>query len=759
MLWAKSWLDLQARHSIRTLMDNAYYLAANQDVAAARILPTVHFIFQGYLESRNPSPGFAVDSYLARYPDVYRSGINPLLHYALFGRREQRFSAADPLAVVAGNVRAVAAFGAQKEMSSYQTPAALYMNNAWPADRPLVTVIIVCFNYGKYVREALASVLDQTFQDFEVIVVEGGSTDPDTIAEVRRLEPDAPPNVRILYRSESHLVGDNRNFGIREARGRYIVCLDADDKLKPAYLEIAVFLAETCGYDLVYPSIQAFGASDLRWNVVDATLPVLMRENQVSTIALFRKSVWAHIGGFRDWGLGEAYVPEDWELWLRMIAHGFRPKSISSALMLYRVHAGSLSSGCRLGTVRQREQIQEANQELLNNFAPPPPTVSILNREINLFRDCAPAPRPGVLLALPFVTIGGAEKLIATVANGLVRAGRSIVVTTSIALPPSMPENFQLFEPLTTHIYNLPSLFDDPRLWREFYLYLLRAKNIDTVFMAGSEFVYHLLPEIRSMFPAVRVIDQLFNEVVHVYNNRRYSEYIDTTVVPSQALADCLIKDHGADQQRIRVIPHGVEVSEEECARATQLPPQFRGKFVVGFFGRLSSEKAPKLFVEIARLLRAVDDVCFIMTGEGPERETVMDLIRHYRLSSRFYAPGFVESAAPLMRAADVMVLPSTIDGMPLAVIEAQLLGKPVIASRVGSLPSMVLDGETGFLCDIGDVDAFADRILRLRRDPALRSQMAERAAQHACQNFGAGRMIAQYEAVMFGDGEAAVEQ
>src|SRR6202007_1951064 len=98
------------------------------------------------------------------------------------------------------------------------------------------------------------------------------------------------------------------------ARGRYVCCLDQDDMLAQVYLEAAVFLAEVFGYELVYPSLAAFGKpgarwayghANLRWVVEDPSFPEILSENQVPNCALFTRSSWAHVGGYRDFGTFE----------------------------------------------------------------------------------------------------------------------------------------------------------------------------------------------------------------------------------------------------------------------------------------------------------------------------------------------------------------------------------------------------------------------------------------------------------------------
>jgi glycosyltransferase involved in cell wall biosynthesis len=176
------------------------------------------------------------------------------------------------------------------------------------------------------------------------------------------------------------------------------------------------------------------------------------------------------------------------------------------------------------------------------------------------------------------------------------------------------------------------------------------------------------------------------------------------------------------------------------------LPAAAAGKVVVAFFGRLSSEKAPDIFVEIARTLSSCGGLFFVMTGEGPEREKTLALIREYGLEDHFHVPGFVDNVEPLMRVSDIIVLPSRIDGMPLVVLEAQALGKPVVASRVGSLPLMVEHESSGFLCEISDLPEFCRRILLLANDPGLRKKMGLLGHQNIQTAYRADRMLAAYE-------------
>jgi glycosyltransferase involved in cell wall biosynthesis len=794
----------EGRATWAACFDANYYNNAYPDVARSGVAPWFHYLLCGYLENRNPSASFDSAYYRSRHPDVRDAGINPLLHYSLFGRKEQRISTlartlssrppSSPAALAPQFHRTLFA---REEVSSLED-----------RETPLVSVVVPCFNYGQYVEQAIHSVLAQTFTNIEIIVVEGGSTDGTTPQVLRDLERKGLPGTRFVYRTEAHMAGENRNFAIGLARGRYICCLDADDLLKPIYLEMAVFLAEFYGYDIVYPSVRCFEGSDFDWLLGDPTWPEIMDGNQICTVAMFRRAAWARVGGFLDWGKGETHVPEDWAFWVRLLGHGFRGKNIREPLMLYRVHSGGLWSTRGSTLEYEREAIREANPQLfVSGFVPPTPSLdrpaaawdnliepagSLEELAQNgVRRETVPDPpggahrtlcaleerarttepgsaeylrvpdllegragpvrvsHPAILFAVPLIINGGAEKVFATLARALIQRGHKVVVITTLVPAATIPDCTESFEAVTPYLYSLPRLLQDQEdRWSDFLYFLLKRHQIGTILIAGCDFVYQLLPEIADAFPQIAILDQLFNDGVHFHTNHHYAAYIDTTFVPSQKLADQLISGC-READKVCVIPHGIDMEELAVPDATfdssKLPQHFRGKFLVSFFGRLSVEKAPADFVEIARRLRSYEEICFLMTGEGQERAAVLALIERYGMQDRIHTPGFVDNIHTLMALSDVVVVPSHLDGMPLVVFEAQACGKPVVASAVGSIPDVIADGKTGLLCAPGDVNGFAERILKLWRSPELRRSIGHAARAWVRAHHSAESMNARY--------------
>ena len=126
---------------------------------------------------------------------------------------------------------------------------------------PLVSIIIPCYNYGQYVEEAIDSVLNQTIKNIEIIVVDDGSTDPNTIKILKNLKK---PKTKIIHQ-ENQTQAIARNNGIKISKGKYICCLDADDKLEPTYLEECIIRMEMENLDVCSTWLREFEDSDGIW--------------------------------------------------------------------------------------------------------------------------------------------------------------------------------------------------------------------------------------------------------------------------------------------------------------------------------------------------------------------------------------------------------------------------------------------------------------------------------------------------------------
>jgi GT2 family glycosyltransferase/SAM-dependent methyltransferase len=202
-----------------------------------------------------------------------------------------------------------------------------------------VSVVVPCFNLGAYLDEAVESVLGQTYQDFEIVIVDDGSDDAATrhlLASYRR------PKARVI-RAPHGGVARARNRGLHGSAGRYVSFLDADDVYESEYLAKAVEAMDSAP-ELAFVGcwLKAFGDADFSWTPERCDFPHLLAEDTVCTAALMRRDIVLAAGGFDDNPSIDGY--EDWELPVRLVAQGHRGSIIPEFLFRYRIRAGSKSS-------------------------------------------------------------------------------------------------------------------------------------------------------------------------------------------------------------------------------------------------------------------------------------------------------------------------------------------------------------------------------------------------------------------------------
>jgi glycosyltransferase involved in cell wall biosynthesis len=208
--------------------------------------------------------------------------------------------------------------------------------------RPLVTVVIPCYNQAPFLSEAIESVLSQSYPNFEVVVVDDGSTDNTSQVASRYAEA----GVRLI-RQENRGPSAARNRSLDEARGKYVVFLDSDDRLLPEALEVGVRELEShpeCAF--VFGRLRVVGTEG---SYVGAPLPpyirtdyygALLRDNYIGTpgVAMFRRSVFDSVGGF-DTSL---HAAEDYDLYLR-VASEFPIHHHDRLVVSWRRHGANTS--------------------------------------------------------------------------------------------------------------------------------------------------------------------------------------------------------------------------------------------------------------------------------------------------------------------------------------------------------------------------------------------------------------------------------
>jgi len=174
------------------------------------------------------------------------------------------------------------------------------------------------------------------------------------------------------------------------------------------------------------------------------------------------------------------------------------------------------------------------------------------------------------------------------------------------------------------------------------------------------------------------------------------------------------------------------------------------GAQVVGFLGRLSSEKGPDVFLRAALAARArLPDAHFVFVGDGPLAPQLRESIARFGLEDRVHLAGLRRDVASVLNDIDVLVSSSHSEAMPLAVMEALASGVPVVATRVGGVPDMIDQGESGWLVAPADFEDIAARLQQILGTPEELARMGAAARRRAVEKMSLSDTVERMAALM----------
>ncbi|MBZ0159109.1 glycosyltransferase family 4 protein [Candidatus Methylomirabilis sp.] len=223
-------------------------------------------------------------------------------------------------------------------------------------------------------------------------------------------------------------------------------------------------------------------------------------------------------------------------------------------------------------------------------------------------------------------------------------------------------------------------------------------------------------------------------------------------IAVSEQVKGDLIAYGVAPSGKIRVIPLGLEldpflgcaVYKGEFRRELDLDDNAR---LVGIVGRIVPIKNHRLFLQAAALVIASEPAArFVIVGDGALRLEMEQQARALGIADRVLFTGWRRDLPRIYADLDVLTVSSNNEGTPVSVIEAMAAGCPVVATRVGGLPDLITDGETGFLVPPSDAQALAAAILRVLRDPETAGRMGRTARASVQQRFTMKRLISDME-------------
>jgi glycosyltransferase involved in cell wall biosynthesis len=231
-----------------------------------------------------------------------------------------------------------------------------------------------------------------------------------------------------------------------------------------------------------------------------------------------------------------------------------------------------------------------------------------------------------------------------------------------------------------------------------------------------------------------------------IYNHldRMALKKFNALAAVSDAVAQRLLA-FGVPPEKIKTIANGIDVTAFERAQPLPLLKD-EGSIVVGVVARLDLQKGFEYLLRAAReLCKMFPGLKIVIAGEGPDRSAIEEMIEQYGLQSSVVLAGQQSNMPAVYAAMDIFVLPSLNEGLPMTVLEAMAASKPVIATRVGAIPSVIRDGENGLLVVPKDTEGLRNAVASLLNDPARRRRLGDQAHAWVSQNYTSEAMALKY--------------
>lgn len=629
--------------------------------------------------------------------------------------------------------------------------------------QPVVSVITPYYNTDEVFLDTARSLLNQSLQQFEWIIVDDGSTDEASVLQLRDV---AAGDARIrVIRQENAGPAAARNTAFKQSRGRYIGLLDSDDMLEPTFLEKCVwFLESNPNFGFCNTWSVNFGDEQFLWTTGFERGAAHLDANSGPPLSVIRRDAFEASGGFDESiRLGH----EDWDFWLALANAGYWGHTLPEFQEWYRKRtSGRFYQLMQSGSVHREfeARIAAKHGHLRNGFPAPtikhpepyetvPPAASFSNE-----LEQAPGTR-AILFLVPWMVTGGADRVNLDWIAELTRHGHRVSVCATLQ---SANEWYPQFARLTPDVFILTNFLrcaDYPRFLR----YLIESRGIDTVVIAGSTLGYQLLPYLRTHCPQTVFVDLCHLVEPDWMNGSHarfavgYQEMLDLNLVTNAHVRDWMV-GRGADAARIEVCYTGMDIERLEAAAShRQQAREALGLAsdvpVIVFAGRLCEQKRPRFLIDILQALDARQfDFRALVIGDGELRPDVEARLKETRLSGKVRLLGSVDHQRWLLAlaASDVFLLPSGFEGISVALLEAMGMGVVPVTAAVGG-QSEVIDASCGFPIPAGpgELERYVDALAALATDTQRRQETARAARERIVSRFSAAATTARLLAAL----------
>jgi glycosyltransferase involved in cell wall biosynthesis len=626
-----------------------------------------------------------------------------------------------------------------------------------------VSIITPFHNTEELFAETVVSVVAQSLQNWEWIIVDDGSDDAEALARLDHLTKDEA-RIRLIHQQNAGPAAA-RNAAFRHCSGRYLCLLDSDDMIEPTYLEKCMwFLDSNPEFAFCNSYSVVFGDQTFLWSVGFETNKEHIHANSGPPISLVRREAFAEVGGFDE---SIRFGHEDWDFWLAMAKAGHWGYTIREYLQWYRKRGGGrYEQILRSGNVNDefRKFITRKYAGLKAVFPNPqrrqPQPYETVQTSWPASNQRPPNPNGRrILFLVPWMVVGGADRVNLDLIEGLVGDGHDVAVCATLQADHRWECKFAELTPDVFVLPNFLHLHDFPR----FLAYLIQSRQVDTVVITGSTIGYQLLPYLRAAAPQTAFVDLSHVEEPHWLNGGHprfgvgYQDALDLNVVTTRHLAQWM-GERGADPTRIRVMHTGVRPPRSN--RSEREREAVRARFgingdvpIVVFAGRICEQKRPAVLAEVLKEARDIGlRFHALVIGDGDLRPMFEGLVARYELRSCVQTLGSLphDQWLEILLGADILLIPSRYEGISVALLEAMAAGVVPIVARVGGQEEIVGEAE-GYLISQGgeEVREYVRALERLVANPTDRQAKSRRCQDLIASEYSWRKTIDDFERIL----------
>lgn len=645
--------------------------------------------------------------------------------------------------------------------------------------KPKVSVLMTAYNTETYIAEAIESVLGQTFSDLELIIIDDGSSDK-TLEIIKSYDD---PRIRLIARENRGRV-NSLNEGVNMAEGELLAIMDSDDVAQPKRLEKQVRYLDTHPECSVVTStiklIDGHGEFLPDWeedkaNITPEQIKGLMPyENCIANPTATGKTIL-----FKKFGYNINQISEDYDLWLRILSAGYSIHKINEPLLHYRIRSDSITQLSNSLSVPKKNLTFKyrylLNQIKAGRFGRIEAKVlwsflqllvpMLIRKIIYILKRPFPSltplgrmvlkPKRKILFIVPWMTVGGADRVFLDVVRALHSKKCTVYCVSTV---PSPNEWLPLFKKYCKEVVNATNDVREQDI-AQFLVDYVSKNQIDTIVTSNTVAGYIALDGIKQVRPAAKIYDIIHGQGGKAegggmpLHSTPFDKYIDKRIVVTKYMRDYLVKKFSIDPGKIVVIHNGAHFSRKYSHKVPREIKMVKGKFIVLWAGRFHVEKHPELAIEAARLVaKEINNIHFILAGSGYMKPELEDLIKKYSLESTVtITQQPYDDPMPYMVNSDLLLMTSEMEGMPIVILEAYSAKLPVIATKVGGIPEIVVNKESGYLINYNPTFAkkAAEKIIFLSKNKKIARKYGTKGYNKVKTEFSVLNMTDQYAEVL----------